>query len=75
MFTAWGTWLELDLHVSRMLSDLGISKMPAEGTDGVSEHTGWLLKFCSTSFYCFVFIQLSAAEYLNGLREISTLNS
>lgn len=50
-----------------MLSDLGISEIPAEGTDGDSEHTDQLLKFLSTSFYCFVFIQLSAAEYLNGL--------
>lgn len=31
-FIAWGKWLELNLHVSKMLSDLGISKMPAQGT-------------------------------------------
>lgn len=75
MFIARGKWVELNLRVSKMLSDLGILKMPAEGTDRDSEHTGQLLKFLSTSFYCFVFIQLSAAEYLNGLREIGTLNS
>lgn len=75
MFVARGKWIELNLHVSKMLSDLGISKMPAEGTDRDSEHTGLLLKVLSTSFYCFVFTQLSGAEYLNGLRETGTLNS
>lgn len=57
MFITWGKWLELNLHVSKMLSYLGISKMPPEGTDADSEKTGQLLKFLSTSFYCFVFIQ------------------
>lgn len=75
MFITWGKWLELNLHVFKTLSDLGISKMPAEDTDGDSEHTDQLLKFLSTSFHCFVLIQLSAAEYLNGPREVGTLNS